>query len=132
MLDIRQSFRPFLLEDAAIAAIVVDRVYSIRIPQGVRASSIVFTRVSGAGDYHLAGPSGIINVRMQVDAWAITPDAAVTLANLVKDRLDGYRGLMGAVMVHGVFVADLREDYDDDAQLYRAGRDYFVHHLELA
>jgi len=133
--DIRKALRSFLLADAAIVAVVVDRVYALRIPQGVKASSIVVTRVSGPGDYHLSGPSGLINARIQIDAWAITADAAATLANLVKDRIDGYRGTMGTggniITVHGVFVADLREDYDDEAELYRSGRDFFVHHLEL-
>lgn len=135
MKDIRKALRSFLLADAAIVAVVVDRVYALRIPQGVNASSIVVTRVSGPGDYHMDGPSGLISARIQIDAWAATADAATTLANLVKDRIDGYRGTMGTggniVTVHGVFVADLREDYDGDAELYRSGRDYFVHHLEI-
>jgi hypothetical protein len=133
--DIRKAIRSFLLADAPIVAVVVDRVYALRIPQGIKVSSIVMTRVSGPGDYHMDGPSGLINARIQIDAWAPTADAAASLANLVKDRLDGYRGTMGTggniITVHGVFVADLREDYDDEAQLYRSGRDYFVHHLEL-
>jgi hypothetical protein len=133
--DIRKALRSFLLGDAPIVAVVVDRVYSLRIPQGIKSSSIVVTRISGPGDYHLQGPSGLMSARIQVDAWATTADAATTLANLVKDRLDGYRGTMGTggniITVHGVFVADLREDYDDEAELYRSGRDYFVHHLEL-
>jgi hypothetical protein len=133
--DIRKALRSFLLADAAIVAVIVDRVYALRIPQGIKSSSIVVTRISGPGDYHLQGPSGLMSARIQVDAWATTADAATTLANLVKDRLDGYRGTVGTggniITVHGVFVADLREDYDDDAELYRSGRDYFVHHLEL-
>jgi hypothetical protein len=133
--DIRKALRSFLLADSAIVAVVVDRIYALKIPQGGVPPSIVVTRVSGPGDYHLAGPSGLISARIQVDAWGVTADAATTLANLVKDRLDGYRGTMGTggniITVHGVFVADLREDYDDDAELYRSGRDYFVHHLEI-
>lgn len=135
MKDIRKALRTFLLADASIVAVVVDRVYALRIPQGVKSSSIVVTRVSGPGDYHMDGPSGLMNARIQIDAWATTADAAATLANLVKDRIDGYRGAMGSganiITVHGVFVADLREDYDDEAELYRSGRDFFIHHLEL-
>lgn len=135
MKDVRKAIRAFLLADAPIVAVVVNRVYALKIPQGITSPSIVQTRISGPGDYHLQGPSGLISLRVQLDAWAGTADAAASLANLVKDRLDGYRGTMGtggdAVTVHGVFVADLREDYDDEAQLYRSGRDFFIHHLDL-
>lgn len=135
MKDVRKALRAFLLADAPIVAVIVNRIYALKIPQGAASPSVVLTRISGPGDYHLQGPSGLMGLRVQVDAWAATADAATSLANLIKDRLDGYRGTMGsggdAVTVHGVFVADLREDYDDQAQLYRSGRDYFVHHLEV-
>ncbi len=135
MKDIRKALRSFLLADAAIVAVVTDRIYSLKIPEEVNSASVVVTRISGPGDYHMAGPSGIISARIQIDAWAGTADAATSLANLVKDRLDGYRGEMGTganiITVHGIFIADLREDYDDGAELYRSGRDYFVHHVEL-
>lgn len=135
MKDVRKALRSYILGDAAIVALVVDRVYAIKIPQGEPPPSIVITRISGPGDYHLQGPSGLISLRVQVDAWAKTADAAAALANLIKDRIDGYRGAMGTganiVTVRGVFVADLREDYDDTAQLFRAGRDFFIHHQEL-
>lgn len=136
MKDIRPALRAFLLADTAIAALVATRVYPLKLPQGVPAgAAIVYTRISGGGDYTMVGPSGLAGPRIQIDAWASSADAAANLSNLIKNRIDGYRGVMGsganAITVHGVFVADLREDYDDSAELYRSGRDYFIHHLEL-
>jgi len=132
--DIRPILRSFLLADSGISAFVSSRIYPIVIPAGVKDPCIVLTRISGPGDYHMGGPSGLINLRVQVDAWAPKSDPATTLANLIKDRLDGYRGEMSddvdTVFVHGVFVADLREDYDGTAEMYRSGRDYFINHLE--
>jgi hypothetical protein len=135
MRDIRLALREFLLSDPDIVTIVGDRIYPIKIPQGVSASCIVYTRISDVGDYHLAGPSGIAGPRIQIDAWAVSANKSVTLANLVKTKIDGFRGVMGtgdnAVKVLGVFVADMREDYDDAAKLFRSGRDFFLHHIEL-
>lgn len=83
----------------------------------------------------MQGPTGYARLRLQIDAWAPSADAASNLSNLIKARMDGYRGVMGsganAVQVHGVFIADQREDYDDTVQLHRNSRDYFVHHVEL-
>lgn len=130
MKDIRPALRAFLLADAGIAAVVGTRVYPIKIPQGVNAASIVYTRISGAGDYHMAGPSGLAMPRYQLDSWAPTADAATALANLIKDRISGFRGVMGtgpiAVTVQGAFLLDEREDYDDTPKLHRMSRDYAI------
>lgn len=130
MKDIRPALRAFLLADAGIAAVVATRVYPIKIPQGVNAASIVYTRVSGQGIYHMGGPSGLAMPRYQVDAWAPKADDATTLANLIKGRIDGFRGVMGAgaeaVTVQGVFLIDEREDYDDAVKLHRMSRDYAI------
>jgi hypothetical protein len=135
MKDIRKALRTFLLADPAIASAVVDRIYTVKMKQGNIGACIVYTQISSPGDYTMVAPSGLAAPRIQVDAWAPNADAATSLANLVKNRLDGFRGLMGSgdniVTVHGVFVADLREDYDGDAELHRSGRDYFIHHQEL-
>lgn len=136
MKDIRPALRSFLLSYSPISDVVGARVFPIKLPQGTTADSIVYNRISGAGDYTLQGLSGFANNRMQIDAWAPTADKATTLANLIRDRIDGYRGEMGtdsppAITVHGVFMADQREDYDDEAQLHRMSRDYFINFTEL-
>lgn len=144
MKDIRPALYSFLMGDAGIYAAVEgnktrqqggSRIFPVKIPQGVKAASIVYTRISGAGIYHMGGESGLSMPRYQIDAWAPTGDAATALANLIKDRISGYRGVMGsggaAVTVQGVFMADEREDYDDTVQLSRMSRDYFIDHEEL-
>ena len=136
MKDIRPALRSFLLGSAPIAAVVASRVYPIKLPAGTTGASVVYSRVSGGGDYHLQGISGFANQRFQIDAWAPTADAATSLADMIRDRIDGYRGDMGSdspptVTVHGVFFADQREDYDDAAKLHRMSRDYFIVFKEL-
>ena len=121
----------FLLADDTIASMVGnDRIYPLRLPQGDRGPSIVYSRVSGLGDHHMQGPSGLTRPRFQIDAWAPSADDATRLADLVKARLDGYRGPMTGgsvtVAVQGVFFDTEREDYDEDAELYRISRDYLI------
>lgn len=140
MKDIRPGLFAFLAADASIAAVVteggISRIYPIMLPQGVRQASIVYTKISGEGDYTLRGPTGYAQPRFQIDAWAPgpSPDAAVALANRVKDALDGFTGAIGtgenAVFVQGIFVAGEREDYDDATEMFRVSRDYIIHHDE--
>ena len=137
--DIRLSLFSFLMADSGIYAAVEgnktrqqggSRIFPIKIPQGVNAASIVYTRISGAGIYHMGGPSGLAMPRYQIDAWAPKVDDATTLANLIKIRIDGFQGVMGsglaAVKVQGVFLLDEREDYDDTVKLHRVSRDYAI------
>jgi Protein of unknown function (DUF3168) len=138
MKDLRPGLFAFLRDDAVIGPLVttggVARVYPVRLPQGIKLASIVYTRISGQGDYTMAGASGYARPRYQIDAWSPDPDAAGRLANAVKAALDGFTGAIGtganAVFVQGVFIADEREDYDDTVQMYRVSRDYFIHHEE--
>lgn len=144
MKDIRPGLFAFLMASPPIYAAVDgatalnsggSRIFPVVLKPGIKKDSIVFTRVSGEGDYTMAGPSGYARPRYQIDAWAPTIPAAASLANFIKDALDGFTGAMGtgvnSVFVQGVFCAAEREDYDDKVEMYRVSRDYFIHHGEL-
>ena len=133
--DLRPALRAFLLADTAIAAVVAVRIFPSVLPQGVSATSLVYHRVSGFGDHHMEGPSGYAVGRWQIAAWSESLDTAEALANLVKYRLDGYRGGMGsggqAVKVQGAFYeSDNPPAYDAARRLYSVGRDYMIHVAE--
>jgi hypothetical protein len=125
--DLRSALRTFLLGDGAIfVAVAGTRIFPVTLPQGESRPSLVVTRISGLGDHHMQGASGLARPRYQIDAYAPKADDANALADLVKARLDGYRGPMGAVTVQGAFFETERDDYQADAKLYRASRDYFI------
>lgn len=135
MKDVRQALVAFILADAGIVNIIGARIFPLKMPQSVDQPSIVYTRVSGLSGHHMAGRDGLARTRIQVDCWSKSADASSALANLVKDRLDGYRGVMGsgplAVDVQGVFFSDERESFDDAVKMYNTGRDYFINFAEL-
>jgi len=126
--DLRPALRAFLLADAGISAVVGGaRIFPVVLPQGVKLASVVYTRVSSIGDHHMQGPSGLARPRYQIDAYAPEPNDAASLANLIKDRLDGYQGLMGAINVQGVFLDTERDDYHaPPVNLHRVSVDYLI------
>lgn len=132
--DIRKGLRTFLLADAAVAALVVTgnqvRVYPVKIEQGVTAASIVLNEISGQGDHHMQGASGLVRTRMQIGAWATTADAAHAVFLAVKEAIDGYRGMMGDVDVQGVFIDSWRDIDDTVANLRGKVADYFITYEE--
>lgn len=133
--DIRVGLRAYLLGESAIStAVGGSRIYALRLPQGQVQDSIVYSRISGIGDHTMQGATGLARPRVQIDCWSADLDRANALANLVKQRIDGFRGsiLWGenspseAIVVQGIFFDSEREDYDDTAKLYRVSRDFLI------
>lgn len=132
--DIRPALRAFLVADPAIEALVksggTTRIYPIKLPQGVTATSLVYNEISGDTGLHNEGTDGLSTLRMQIAAWATTADAAHALFLAVKERLHGYRGVMGSgagqVTVQLARI-DSRRDIDDtEANLRGKSADYFI------
>lgn len=138
MNNVRAALRHYLLADGGIAGIVGTRVFPIKLPQGEIRPSIVYTRISDAGDHHMGGASGLGRPRIQVDSWAQTYDVAAALADSVKERIDGFRGSIqwdenspgNSVPVQGVFFEGSRDLYDETAKLHRVSQDYFIAYEE--
>lgn len=134
MIDIRPALRSYVLGYAPVAAIVGNRMYHVKIKEGTTADTIVFNRISGQGYPVMEGMSGFTIQRFQIDALSLIQDNANILADLVRDRIDGFRGSMGdspIVTVHGIFMVDQRDDYDDVSKFVRVSRDYQIAFKEL-
>lgn len=140
MADVRLGLRAYLLADGSISSAVGgSRIHPIKLPQGQTTDSIVYTRISAQGDHHMEGASGLVRTRIQIDCYSLSANSAVTLANLVKERIDGFRGDMAwdenspanAVTVQGIFFDSERESFDDLTKLYGVSRDYLVWFKEL-
>lgn len=128
--DIRAGLRTFLLADGPVAALVGTRIYPVKLPQGIVAASLVYNEISGVGDHNMEGASGLVQVRMQVGAWAQSADGAHGLYLAVKEAIDGYRGMMGDVAVQGVFIDSWRDIDDTVANMRGKVADYFIWYAE--
>lgn len=134
LVDVQAGLRTFLLEDVQIASAVGgSRIHYIRLPNAViPGPSVVINRISEVTDYLSKGPSGLVTTRFQIDAWAVNYGAAEDLAIKIKDRMSGYRGLMGAVNVQAALSGNANPEYDSGVNLYRASRDFMVSYDERA
>lgn len=138
MADIRPALRAFLVADSAIEALVktgsTTRIYPIKMPQGVTATSIVYNDISALIGLHNEGSDGLTSLRIQIAAWALTADAAQALALAIKNRLHGYAGTMGtgdaAVNVQLVRFDSWRDQDDTVANLRGKVCDYFIDYDE--
>lgn len=126
-MEISEALRTFLLSDSNIAAAVAARVYPVQLPQNTTLDSIRYAIISGNRSH--ASPQGAIGLsgpRVQIDAVSQGFDTAYSLAELIRKRIDGYRGLMGTVKVQGVFFDSERTDFEPEPKLHVFSRDFFI------
>lgn len=136
--DIRPALRAFLVGDSAIEALVktgsTTRIYPVKMPQGVTATSIVYNDISSQTGLHNEGSDGLTSTRMQIAAWALTADAAQSLALAIKNRLHGYAGAMGSgaaeVNVQLARFESWRDQDDTVANLRGKLADYIISYDE--
>lgn len=134
LIDIRPALFNLLNSNSDINARVSGRIYPVVLPQGTALDSIVYNRVVENESYHYMAPSGLVVVRMQIDAWSPTPDGASELGDLIKEQLGGFSGQVAYsanspsdyVRIQGIFLLSGDEDFDLDSSMYRRRRDYSI------
>lgn len=119
-----------LLATAGLTALVSTRINWSRRPQAEALPAIVLHRIDGGRDYHLTGPSGIIESRVQVDCWAASYGSAKAVARAVETTLSGARFIQGAIRFNTIHVVDERDSTFDESgtALFRTSLDLMVHH----
>lgn len=134
IVDLRPGLHNYILANSEIVAMVVDRVFPVRIRDGVRDDCVVYLRVGEFEKYHFTAADGLVSVRMQIDTWSQSVDDSARLGDLVKEHLEGFSGSMAYggsspndfVVVQGIFLLSGFEDYDSESKMYRVSRDYNI------
>ena len=126
-----EALTSLLLADAALIALVGDRVHWVRQPADAGGFPYVNLQVvSGGVDYHLQGASGLRQNRVQVDAWAEDYAAQKAVERAILAAVSGYSGTVSGVDLHGVFVTSQRDlpdqTPDGERNLFRSSIDLEV------
>lgn len=117
-----------LMTHAPLAALVGKQIDWDTLPQGTPQGTISMSVVSGITDYHMAGPSGLCFARIQFDCRDSTAAKARAIAEALKVRLSGYRGVYSGYKFMGCFEASQRTDFGkvDTATWFTDSRDYEI------
>jgi len=119
-----EELRALLKADAATAALVGSRIdWGVR-PQGKPLPAVVMNVISDAEDYHMNGPNGLFQGRVQVDCYGLTYVAAKAVSRAVRTALHTYRGGKFQLILH-VSTRDSREGGTNEAERpFRVGMDF--------
>lgn len=118
--------RTFVLADGAVAALVGSRMYARMLPQTPTLPALVFQRIDTRRQHDLGDADGLPRVRLQVTAWASLPLAAATVAQAVRSRLDGVKGVMGASTIGACLCVGERDVSDPDPGRFGVALDFLI------
>lgn len=100
-----EEFMAFLLADSGISALLGNRIYWKKAPQGVGRPYVVLHKISGIRDHHMKRPDSLTASRVQVDVIADTYAVAKALERALDAACDGYSG----GNMQGIFHAGVRD-----------------------
>lgn len=116
-----EALTALLLEDAGLAALVVDRVHWGRLPATVAGRPYVnLTVVGGLPTYHSKGQGGLCTSIVQADCWAESMENVMQVHRALEACLSGFSGIRDGINFRGIFVDAVRDLAGDTAGDERA------------
>lgn len=94
-MSVRKAIHQRLRDASAISALVSTRLYQDWAPASATLPYLVISIPSQGHVHHLKGASGLSMPRLQVDCYADDPIDVETLAEAVRNNLDGVHGTVG-------------------------------------
>lgn len=98
--------------------------------RGSALPALVLHLIDSPTDYTMDGACTLTRARVQVDCWAASYAAAVSLSRDVISAASGFRGTVGGTVFSGMFVDAIHELEDDNAGaeelLFRVSVDFQV------
>lgn len=122
--------------DSSITALVSTRIYPGFANLDAALPQICITSIGGDSVMSMTGSSGLGTVTLQITCWGATYNAAITLLDLVRLRLQGTFQTVGSVTDYRcVSVSAPRDVFDASAgnealKRYGVSRDFTIHHSE--
>lgn len=121
-----------LVADSDIAALVLNRVYPFRVPQGATLPALTYQRVSTDRRPSLSGPStSRVKAYFQIDCYSESVSDVRDLATKVRLALDGFKGTLGSETgVGGIICESEREDDNEQTDVFRKILEFSIPHQE--
>jgi hypothetical protein len=137
---IDETIVQLLIETPEVSAIVGDRVYSPKAPDGADFPLIIVGKAGATGQYDMEGDAGIENARVQVDCYSADGQAAVlVLKSAVRRKLSGFKGGLASGNPCSIDSSFLINDFDNSEpntertgpRLRRRTLEFNIWHREL-
>lgn len=129
MPQLETALYAYLSTEVSLAALVDDRIYPFRLPEGASLPAIAWQRISAQRTYTFDafGTSGAyVRARVQFACWAETPLEAIDVGEALLGALSGYSGDMEGELIGSSTAQFEFDDYESQTRLYRRLVDFFI------
>lgn len=116
---IGNAIRAMLLESAAVASLVSQRIYPLILPQHATMEAITYRFQEDQADITFDGQGQFQQLQAEIDCWADDYDSMQALSSVVKAALKNYTGNPAGVEVQQVYVESSVPVYEDASEKYR-------------
>lgn len=111
------------------------RIYPLVIPQHVQGEaaqqpSIVYAKDGVDRQVLYSGTGSVVSVSFQIDCYALTHLAAITLAAAVRAALVDYAGVVAGVTIKASMIENEFSTIDAEPGLFRVTQFWTVWHVE--
>lgn len=117
--------------NTSLATLIDNRVYPLVVPDGCTYPAVAYQQISIVHTKNHSGPDDVLQVRMQLTIHAEGYDTARTVLKALRDRLDGYVGIVSDVDVKEIEVQNMYDGYDYDSGLAVIRMDLIIRYKEL-
>lgn len=121
-----QSLFELLSHDAAVSALVGDRIYPVRLPDEVVLPAMVYAKASCIRYASHGGPSRLSSARFQMDCYSADYLEAKRLALATVAALHGKKG----GNIQAAFNDNETDSFSPDNGIYRVTADVLIWHRE--
>jgi hypothetical protein len=129
-LNFEYNLRAFMLADANLQSLVADRIFPAPAPQNTPAPYITFQRVSTDRVYDIYGYAKLCGPLVQIDSWSDAPEyngsyaEARLIGESVRQLLNGFRGMMGPLVVQETTISAERDLFEAQDHTRRLSFDF--------
>ena len=125
---IEDGLRTHLIADSPVTALVVARIYPIKLPQEPTYPCLTYEIVSDIPYRGLSGDHDKEVIRARIHCWAETFAGATDLARKVRTALADFSGTMGSTVVSSVKFETWSDLFEDTPEVYRRVADFMITH----
>jgi len=131
-MSIESGIVSVLRADGTVSGIISTRIYPLKLKEGYALPALSYQRVSSVREHNIdVGPIGFAWARFQIDSWAESYTDVRSLAEAVRQCLDGYKGTMGGVNAGGICIKSERDLFEEGTEIYRVIQDYLIPYHEI-
>jgi hypothetical protein len=107
MADVVESVRTYLLANATVAGLIVDRIYPDIVEQDATLPAVAVSKISTTHDHTLSNLAGLAHVRLSFDCYADTRGIANQVAEAIRaSGLVAVRGITSGTNIRGVRIEE--------------------------